>query len=194
MKTIKTLTVLFLFSAITFAQTKWSFDSAHSKVGFSVTHLVISEVEGSFKSFEGDVTSTNDDFTDAKVNFTIDVNSINTENESRDKHLKAEDFFDAAKFPKIQFNSTSFKKVKGNKYKLVGNLTMKDVTKEVELDVKYNGTIKDPWGNTKAGFKITGDLNRFDYNLKFNALMEAGGAVVGEDVEITINTELTKQK
>ncbi len=176
------------------AQTKWNVDKSHSNVGFSVTHLVISEVTGQFKSFNADIETASDDFTDAKINFTIDVASINTENEGRDKHLKSDDFFNAEKFPKITFVGKSFKKVDGKKYKLVGDFTMRDVTKQITLDVIFNGTVKDPWGNTKAGFKISGELNRMDYNVKWNNLIEAGGAVVSKEVAINVNLELNKAK
>ncbi|MEG8946482.1 YceI family protein [Rosettibacter firmus] len=174
------------------AQTKWTFDKAHSKVQFKVAHMVISEVTGQFKSYDGTVETTKDDFTDAKVNFTIDVNSIDTDNEQRDKHLKSDDFFNAEKFPKITFVSKSFKKVGDKKYKLTGDLTIRNFTKQVELDVTYNGTVKDPWGNTRAGFKVTGRINRFDYGLKWNALLELGGAVAGENVDIIIDAEIIK--
>lgn len=187
--------ILALISLMTInAQTKWTVDKAHSKVQFTVTHLVISEVTGEFKSFDATVESSKDDFTDAKIDFWADVNSISTDNDARDKHLKSDDFFNAEKFPKLTFKGKSFKKVSGKNYKLVGDLTIRDVTKEVTLNVVYNGTVKDPYGNTKAGFKITGSLNRFDYNLKWNALIEAGGAVVGKTVEMTINLELQKSK
>jgi len=174
------------------AQTKWNVDKAHSKVLFSVTHLVISEVTGEFKDFTGSIESSKDDFSDTKINFVVDVNSISTDNDQRDKHLKSDDFFNADKFPQIIFKGKSLKKVKGNNYKLTGDFTMRDVTKQVTLDVVYNGTIKDPYGNTKAGFKIIGKINRFDYNLKWNALIEAGGAVVGKTVTMTVNLELQK--
>jgi polyisoprenoid-binding protein YceI len=175
------------------AQTKWNIDKAHSKVMFSVTHLVISEVTGEFKDFTGSIESSNPDFTDAKIDFSADVNSISTDNDMRDKHLKSDDFFNAGKFPQITFKGKSLKKVEGNNYKLTGDFTIRDVTKQVTLDVVYNGSIKDPRGNTKAGFKIIGQIDRFDYNLKWNALIEAGGsAVVGKTVTMTINLELQK--
>lgn len=176
------------------AQNAWKIDKSHSNVGFSVTHLIISEVTGQFKSYDGAIEFSKEDLSDAKINFSIDVASINTENEGRDKHLKSDDFFNAEKFPKITFVGKSIKKVDGKKFKLTGDFTMRDVTKSVTLDVVYNGTVKDPWGNTKAGFKITGEVNRFDYGLKWNNLMEAGGAVVGKDVAITVNLELNKVK
>ncbi|MBI3124064.1 MAG: YceI family protein [Ignavibacteriales bacterium] len=176
------------------AQTKWNIDKSHSNVGFAVTHLIISEVTGQFKSFDGNIEFSKDDLSDANINFSIDAASISTENEGRDKHLRSDDFFNAEKFPKITFVGKSIKKVAGKKFKLVGDFTIRDVTKSITLDVVYNGSIKDPWGNTKAGFKITGELNRFDYNLKWNNLMEAGGAVVGKEVTITVNLELSKAK
>ncbi|MDP3583476.1 MAG: YceI family protein [Ignavibacteria bacterium] len=176
------------------AQTAWKIDRSHSNVGFSVTHLIISEVTGQFKSFDGNIEFSKDDLSDANINFSIDVASLTTDNEGRDKHLKSDDFFNAEKFPKITFVGKSIKQVDGKKYKLVGDFTMRDVTKSITLDVVYNGTVKDPWGNTKAGFKISGELNRFDYNLKWNNLMEAGGAVVSKEVAISVNLELSKAK
>jgi polyisoprenoid-binding protein YceI len=176
------------------AQTKWTIDKAHSKVQFSVTHLIISEVTGQFNSFDADIQASKDDFTDAKINFTVDVNSINTDNQGRDKHLKSDDFFNAEKFPKITFVGKSLKKIDAKNYKLTGDFTIRDITKEITLDVVLNGVIKDPWGNTKAGFKVKGEINRFDYNLKWNTLMEAGGAVVGKTVTLIIDLELQKSK
>ena len=182
------LIALSLFAGTTaFAQNKWKADVAHSTVKFSVPHMMISETEGSFKVYEADVTASKEDFTDAVINFSIDVNSINTENEKRDAHLKADDFFNAAKYPKITFKGISLKKVSGNKYVLEGDLTIRDVTKRVKLDVVHGGTLND-----KAGFKVTGVINRFDYGLKFNMHTEAGGAVVGKDVTITVKLELQK--
>ena len=187
------ITVLLAVSfTATNAQNKWSVDKAHSKVQFTVSHLVITDVTGQFKSFDASIESTKEDFSDAKINFSVDVNSIYTENDKRDGHLKSDDFFNAEKFPKMTFVGKSMKKVGKNKFKLTGDFTIRDVTKQVTLDVVYNGTIKDPWGNTKAGFKVTGSLNRFDYNLKWNVLTEAGGAVVGKTVYLTVDLELNK--
>lgn len=176
------------------AQTTWMIDNSHSQVMFTVSHLVISEVTGSFKGFTGTISATKPDFTDAKIEFNVDVNTVNTDNEMRDNHLKGDDFFNAGKYPKMTFKGTGLKKVSGNKYTLSGELTIRDVTKPITLDVTYFGTTNDPWGNTKAGFKIKGKINRFDYNLKWNTLTEAGGAVVGEEVEIVCNLELAKSK
>lgn len=177
-----------------FAQTTWTVDNVHSNVKFTVAHLVVSEVEGNFKVYSGTVQSSKPDFSDASIEFTVDVTSINTDNEARDKHLKADDFFATDKFPKATFKSTSWKKTGDREYVLEGDLTIRNVTKRVTFDVLYGGTIKDPWGNTKAGFKATTRLNRFDYGLQFNAIAEAGGAVVGQDVTITLNLKLTQER
>ncbi|MFZ9660455.1 MAG: YceI family protein [Chitinophagaceae bacterium] len=174
------------------AQTKWSVDKVHSAVKFSVSHMMVAETEGSFKVFDGSVDSKkDDDFTDAKINFTIDVNSINTDNERRDGHLKSDDFFNAAQFPGMKFESTSMKSLGGNKYELKGNLTIRDVTKPVSFQVTYGGLLKTSKG-TKAGFKASTTINRFDYKLKFDAKTETGGLVVGQDVEIVVKVELDK--
>ena len=173
------------------APTKWVTDKVHSNVLFSVSHLVVSDVEGSFKSFEGSLEAEKADFSDAKIMFSVDVNSVSTDNENRDKHLKSDDFFNAEKFPQMKFVSTSFQPAGGNKYKLVGNLTIRDVTKPVTFDVTYGGTVN-AMGGTHSGFKAKATINRFDYNLKWSAATEAGGMVVGKDVDITINLDLKK--
>jgi len=175
------------------AQTTWKLDHSHSNVKFTVTHLVISEVDGSFKKFDGNLTASKDDFSDAQISFSVDVRSINTDNDMRDDHLRGDDFFNAEKYPEMTFVSTSMKKTGDNTYKLTGDLTIRDVTKPITFDVVYGGTVVDPWGSTKAGFKAIGTINRFDYNLKWNTLTEAGGAVVGADVKITINAEFAKE-
>jgi polyisoprenoid-binding protein YceI len=194
MKKIVLLAAVALFQTAVFAQTQWNVDPVHSNVRFTVPHLVISEVEGSFKKFDGTIASSKPDFTDAAVNFTINVGSINTDNEMRDKHLKADDFFNAEQYPNMTFKSTSFKKVSGNKYVLAGNMTIRNVTKPVKFDVVYGGTAKDGYGNTKAGFKATTTINRFDYDLKWNSLTEAGGATVGKDVTIDLKLEFAQAK
>jgi polyisoprenoid-binding protein YceI len=171
--------------------TKWGIDKAHSNVKFAVTHLVVSEVEGSFKLFDGSMESSKPDYSDAKINFTVDVNSLNTENEMRDKHLKSDDFFSAEKFPSMKFESTSFTPAGGNKYKLAGNLTIRDVTKPVVFDVTYGGSAVN-MGKTKLGFKAKTSIDRFDYNLKWNKATEAGGLVVSKEVELIVNVEMNK--
>lgn len=174
--------------------TKWNLDNSHSGVKFNVQHLVISEVEGSFKTFSGNIESATPDFNNAKINFTVDVNSINTDEPKRDAHLKSDDFFNAEKYPNMSFTGTSFKKLKGNMYTLEGNLTIRDVTKKVKFAVVYGGTVKDPWGNTKAGFKASGKISRKEFGLKWNTMTEAGGAVVGDEVQMIINVEFGQQK
>lgn len=193
MRKLTLIAGLFLVGSMAVAQSTWSFDKAHTNIAFNVEHLVISEVTGHFGSFEGKVVASSDDFSDSKIEFTVDVGSINTDNERRDGHLKSDDFFNAEKYPKMTFTNGTLEHVEGKMYKLKGDLTIRDVTKEVELDVRYGGTITDPNGNVKAGFKITGVINRFDYNMKFNAAIETGGLVVGEDVQIVCNVELTKE-
>ena len=192
---MKKLFVLFAGMSLTVAATaqSWNFDKAHSSVNFSVTHMVVSEVDGSFKDFTGDVKSDKPDFSDLSANFTIQVASITTDDEKRDGHLKSPDFFDAAKYPTITFKSTSVKKVSDKKLELEGDLTMHGVTKKVKWDVKYNGTIKDPYGNNRAGFKSTTTINRKDYGVSWNKTLDAGGVAVSDEVTITVNTEITKK-
>ena len=186
--------VIALFSIVLVnAQSSWNFDASHSSIRFAVDHMVISEVEGKFTSFEGTVESSNEDFSDAKINFKIDVNSVDTDNEKRDGHLKNEDFFDVEKHPEMTFVSTSLEKVKEGKYNLTGNLTLHGVTKEITLKMSYGGTVKDPWGNTRAGLKVTGSLNRTDFGLKYNSTLEAGGLMLGEEVELSCKMELIKK-
>lgn len=175
------------------AQTKWKLDKGHSSLRFSVNHMVVSEAEGTFKNWDGTVEQTKADFTDAKISFTADVNSINTDNERRDGHLKSDDFFNAEKFPTIKFEGTSMKPAGENKYTLVGNLTIRDVTKPVTFTVTHGGVIAGGRGK-KAGFKATATINRFDYGLKWDRATETGGLVVGKEVEITVKLELDEVK
>lgn len=183
-----------LIAGFAFSQTtNWKIDPAHSNVTFEVDHMVISTVTGKFQEFDGDVKADKADFSDAKVSFTIQATSVNTNNEKRDNHLRGEDFFDVATHPEITFIGKELTHESGKKYKLVGDLTMHGVTKEVELDVKFNGTVKDPWGSTRAGFKVSGELNREDFGLVYNTVLEAGGVLIGEEVEIQVNLELVKE-
>lgn len=168
--------------------TKWAIDPAHTEVQFKVKHLVISTVTGSFKEFSGEVLTENADFDGAKVNFTIDVASIDTRSNDRDNHLKSDDFFAAEKYPQIKFEGVLNNA--GGDYTLVGDLTIRETTRKVELDVDYNGTVKDPWGNNKAGFEISGKLNRKDFGLTWNTITEAGSMLVGEEVKLEISAQL----
>lgn len=178
------------------AQTNWKVDASHSKLGFSVVHMMVAETEGKFKVFDGAVNSKSEmDFTDAAISFTADAASINTEDEKRDGHLKSPDFFDVAKFPNISFKSTSMKPDGKGKttYILEGELTMHGVTKKVKLNaIGASKTVKDPYGNIKNGFKVTGTVNRKDFGLMWNAALEAGGVAVSDEVQITLNIELNK--
>ena len=173
--------------------TKWVLDPMHSEVQFKVKHLVISTVSGFFKSFEGELETENDDFSDASISFSLDINSIDTNQTPRDEHLKSAEFFDAEKYPKITFKSTSFTKTGDDEYSLVGDLTVKDVTKSVTLDVEFGGAATDFYGNTKAGFEISGKINRKDFGLTWSGVTEAGAVVVGEDIKLLINVQFAKQ-
>jgi len=174
--------------------TKWVIDPMHSEIQFKVKHLVISTVTGSFKSFEGTAESNGDDFEDAKVSITINTDSIDTNQGQRDDHLKSADFFDAANFPQITFNSTSFKKTGDDQYQLAGDLTIKGVTKQIILDAEYGGSNDDFYGNTKAGFEVTGKISRKEFGLTWGGVTEAGAVVVGDDIKLFINVQFAKQK
>lgn len=172
----------------------WTLDTAHSEVTFKVRHLVVSTVSGSFKNFSGTVVANNDDFSDAKVTFEADVNSIDTKNEQRDGHLKSADFFDAANFPKITFVSNKTAKKNDNEYIVTGDFTMRGVTKEITLGVSFNGQGTGFGGSTVAGFEINGKVNRLEYGLHWNATTEVGGIVVSDEVKLHIDAELVKQE
>ncbi len=174
--------------------TRWTYDDTHAKIGFSISHFGISETEGKFTRFDGRVMASKADFSDADIEITIDVNSIDTDNEQRDEHLRSADFFDAARYPTIVFKGKTLQPVEKNKYKLRGELAMHGVTKEVTLDAIYRGTVDDPFGNTKAGFKVSGVIDRRDWGLEWNGTLAAGGLLVGNDVSLDINIELTKEK
>jgi polyisoprenoid-binding protein YceI len=170
----------------------YKIDQSHSEVTFKVKHLMIASASGKFNEFEATMKSNRDDLSDAVVTFEANVESVTTGNEQRDGHLQSDDFFNAAQYPKITFRSTGLKKVSDHDYKLYGDLTIRDITKPIELKVTYNGTIVDPWGNTRLGFEVEGKVNRHEYGLKWNAVTETGGLVVGADVKIHANVELIK--
>jgi len=193
----RVLSVITAFLTLTVgavAQTTWLVDNVHSNVKFSVSHLIISEVEGSFKVYSGSLTFENPDLANAEVDFAVDVASINTDNVMRDGHLKSDDFFNAEQFPKMTFKGVTWKKLDDKRYELEGDLTIRDVAKRVTFAVVFGGTIKDPWGNMKAGFKATTTINRFEYGLKWNGLTEAGGMTVGKEVTIVLNLEFMQNK
>lgn len=167
--------------------TKWNLDPTHSEVGFKVKHMMITNVSGNLGSFNVTAETDDDNFTNAKVKFTGDIKSITSGNEQRDQHLQSADFFEADKFPEMTFESTSYENGKLN-----GNLSIRGVSKPIALDVDFGGVGKDPWGNTKAGFTISGKINRKDFGLMWNAPLEAGGVLVSDDVRINSEIQLVK--
>jgi polyisoprenoid-binding protein YceI len=171
--------------------TKWIIDPTHSEVAFKVKHLVISTVTGYFRKFEGAVESASEDFNGASVTFSLDVNSIDTNQSDRDQHLKSADFFDTASFPSIAFAGKLVNQ--GGEYQLQGDLTLKGITQQVTLDVTYGGTVADPYGQTKAGFEIEGKLNSKDFGLTWSAITEAGSVVVSDQVRLQLSVQLVKQ-
>lgn len=171
----------------TTAKSIWTIDPTHSEISFKVKHLMISTVTGSFEEFEGKAETASDDFNDAKFSFTAKIKSVNTKNKDRDQHLQGEDFFDADKFPTMSFESVSY-----DGETLVGNLTMKGVTKEVSLDVTLNGIAVDPYGQTKAGFEATGVISRKDFGLTWSAVTEAGSVMVGDKVSLIFDVQMIK--
>ena len=176
------------------AAKKWSLDPTHSEVRFKIKHLMISNVTGSFNSFEGSAETEGDDFTKAKISFSADVDSIDTGNEQRDGHLKTGDFFEAEKFPKISFVSTKEEAGDEGSFSLYGDLTIKGITKNIKLSVEAGGIANDAYGNTKAGFTVTGKINRKDFGLTWSALTETGGLMLGDDVKVDIEVQFAEQK
>lgn len=187
-KTLITLIATVALFAFKPAADTWTVDNAHSKLGFTITHMMVSDVEGSFKNFTATVASSKDDFSDAVVDLSADVTSVTTDNDQRDTHIKSPDFFDAAKFPKLTFKSTSVKKVGDKTYKIAGNLTLKGVTKPVTLDATLRGTYVNQQKKSVAGFKVTGVIKRKDFGVGANF----GNAMLSEDVTLVANAEIVK--
>ncbi len=188
------LAIVTLFVLSANAQTtKWKLDKTHSNVDFTVTHLVVSEVRGTFKDFEATLVSDKPDFTDMKVEATIKTASVFTDNERRDAHLKSDAFFNAEKYPEMKFKSTSVKKTSDAMYEIAGDLTIRDITKPVVLNTKYKGTA-DVKGGTRAGFKATTTIDRFEFGTTWDAKVEAGELVVGKEVNIELRLAFVKQK
>lgn len=173
--------------------TTWVLDPTHSEINFKVKHLMISSVSGKFTDFSGQVETDDEDFANAKVSFTASIKSINTNNEQRDAHLAAADFFDAENHPTLQFSSTSMEKIDEENYKLHGLLSIRGVSKEITLDVEAGGSTIDPWGATRTGFAVSGKLNRKDFGISFSMVSETGGILLGEEVKISADVELVKQ-
>lgn len=169
----------------------WNIDATHSEVQFKVKHLVISTVTGSFKKFDGSLETVNDSFDGAKAKFSLETNSIDTNVADRDAHLKSADFFDAQNYPNLTFEGEL--KKSGNNYKLVGNLTVKDISKPIELAIEPGGTMVDGYGQNKAGFEINGEINRKDFGLTWSMVTEAGGIVVGDQVKLHLNVQVVEQ-
>ncbi len=169
-------------------KTNWSVDTAHSEIEFKVKHMMISTVTGSFSDFDASIEAADDSFKNAKFRFSAKIDSISTKNKDRDTHLKSDDFFNAEKFPKLTFESKSF-----DGEKMVGDMTIRDVTKEITLDVDFNGIAVDPYGQTKAGFEAMGTINRKDFNLNWSAVTEAGSIVVSDKVRLIANLQFIKQ-
>ena len=174
---------------------KWVLDPVHSQIQFKVKHLMITTVTGNFDKFQASVETEDDDFIKAKISFTADIDSISTGVADRDAHLKSADFFDAANHPQLKFVSTKVENVdKDGSYELYGDLTIRGITKNVKLDVEFGGVIKDPYGNTKAGFTINGKISRKDFGLQWNAVTEAGGIVVSDEVRLSCDLQFIEQQ
>lgn len=167
---------------------KWTIDPAHSEIGFSVKHMMISKVKGSFESFEAVVEANEEDLNGALIDFKINVASINTNNEDRDNHLRSADFFDAETYPEIKFSANDITK-KGTEYELTGDLTIKGVTRPVTFEVEYGGKGTNPWGQEVVAFSAEGKVNRRDFGLTWNQALETGGVLVGEDIKISLELE-----
>lgn len=174
------------------ATTKWTIDPTHSEIGFKVKHMMFTNVSGKFDTYEGTIETEENNFTTAKISFSADIASVDTRNTDRDNHLKSGDFFDAENHPKLTFKGKSFVKVSEHNYELTGDLTIKGVSKEVKLPVEFSGLMQDPWGNTKVGLNIEGKINRKDWGLNWNAALETGGVLVGEEVKLIIDLQLAK--
>lgn len=172
----------------TVVKTKWNVDTVHSEISFKVKHMMISTVTGHIEDFKASVEAESENFINADFNFTAKIDSINTKNNDRDKHLKSDDFFNAEAYPEMTFKSKSFD---GNT--LIGDLTIRDVTKEVSLDADFNGIAVDPYGQTKAGFEVTGSINRKDFHLTWSAITEAGSIVVSDTIKLIVDLQFIKE-
>ena len=173
--------------------TKWVIDPTHSEIGFKVKHMMFTNVSGKFAGFNADATTDGDNFDNASFSFSAATDSVSTGNADRDGHLLSPDFFDAEKFPKLTFESDSLTKKNEGEYTLTGSLTLHGVTQLVTLDAEFGGIAKDPWGNIKAAFALTGKLNRKDFGLTWNSALETGGVLVGEEVKLAIELQFIKQ-
>ena len=173
-------------------KTKWTIDPSHSKIGFKVKHLMISNVMGNFREFEGQVTTIGNDLSTANISFSLNSASVDTEMADRDTHLKSADFFDVGNYPKITLSGSGLKDLGDDMYELTGDLVIKGVTKKVVLPVEFGGLMTDPSGNVKAGFSIGGKINRKEWGLNWNAALEAGGVLLSDEVKIICDVQLVK--
>ena len=172
------------------ALTNWAIDPTHSEIGFKVKHMMFTNVSGKFNAFEATISNEEAAFETSKINFTATIDSIDTNNTDRDNHLKSADFFDAENFPTLNFTATSIQKINANEFQINGDLTIKNVTKSVTLQAEYSGILKDPWGNTKVGLSISGAINRKEFGLTWNAALETGGVLVGEEIKLLAEIQL----
>jgi polyisoprenoid-binding protein YceI len=171
----------------------WTIDAAHAELGFAVRHLMLSTVRGRFGAVTGTVLVDENDPKSSKIDVTVDVASIDTRQEMRDNHLRSADFFDAANHPTMHFVSTRIEGDVSKTFKVIGDLTIRGTTRQVALDVTLEGRAKDPWGNDRAGFSATGQINRHDFGLNWNQALEAGGVTVGAEVKLTLDVEIVRQ-
>ncbi|RRA94640.1 YceI family protein [Paenimyroides viscosum] len=171
---------------------KWTIDPTHTEVGFKVKHMMFTNVKGNFNDYSAEIDFDND-LKEANLQFEAKVNSIFTNNTDRDNHLKSADFFDAEQYPTLNFKSTKIEG-DGNEYQITGDLTIKGITKPVTLNAEFSGLMTDPWGNTKVGINLDGKINRKDFGLTYNAALETGGVLVGEDVKLNAEIQLVEQK
>lgn len=175
------------------AKSTWAIDPTHSEIGFKVKHMMFTNVSGKFNTFTATIENEDNQFETSTIHFEAEISSIDTNNADRDNHLKSADFFDAEKFPKLSFKSSAVKKISENEFEIEGELTVKDVTKTITLATEYSGLMLDPWGNTKAGLSIAGKINRKEFGLTWNAALETGGVLVGEEVKLFVEVQLLKQ-
>ncbi|MEV5029867.1 YceI family protein [Paenibacillus sp. LPE1-1-1.1] len=175
------------------AKSQWIVDASHSSIDFSVKHMMIAKVKGSFHAFEANIVADAHDLTSADIQLTIDLNSVDTRNKDRDAHLRTPDFFDIEKHPSLVFTSTAITKTDDGEYYVVGDVSLHGVTRSEKFAVSFEGAGKDPWGNEKVGFSATGSLKRSDYGLTYNAVLETGGVLIGDEVKVSIDIEATQQ-
>ena len=175
------------------AKSIWAIDPTHSEIGFKVKHMMFTNVSGKFEEIYVNLENEDDHFETSDITFSAEVNSVNTGNLDRDNHLRSADFFDVEHYPKITFKSTAIKKINEGEFQILGDLTIKNVTQSIALDAEYSGLMKDPWGNTKTGLSINGKINRKDFGLTWNASLETGGVLVGEEIKLTAEIQLIKQ-